>query len=72
MWVMVKSSLPLRALALMGLTKSSDLRPNSSAKPQSIKLSSAPESISAPSYVAVWCITLTVVRVRDTELGTVN
>ena len=35
-WVHLSS--PLSTLALMGLTKSSDLRPRSSAKPQFIKL----------------------------------
>lgn len=47
MCVMMKSSLPFSDLALMGLASGSDLSPSLLAKLQSIKLSSAPESISA-------------------------
>lgn len=45
---MLKSSVPLSALASMGLAKGSELSLNLAAKPQSVRLSSAPESMSAP------------------------
>ena len=50
----------------MGLLTSSDLRPRFTAWSQSIKFSSAPESMTASSSVAVWCVTLTFVKMRKT------
>ena len=64
-WVMVKSSWPLRELALMGVSRVLASRPSLLANPQSRKLSSAPESISASmEMVTVWYFTWTGVSTR--------
>lgn len=71
MCVMVNNSLPFSDLALMGLANSSESSPISFAKPQSIKLLSAPESINASRLVAVWCNRVIFVSVHGTGLSIV-
>lgn len=59
-WVMLKISLPFKALVWIGLAKGSAQSPSLAAKCESIRLLSAPESMSAfRSVETAWCVTLT-------------
>jgi len=71
--VIVNSASPFKALALMGCARVLVFSPNLLANPQSIKLSSAPESIKTSNVMAeVLCFTWMEVKTRAEEAEAVD
>lgn len=71
--VIVNSAFPFKALALMGCERALVFNPSFLAKPQSIKLSSAPESIKMSfSVTVVLCVTLMGVKLHEAEPEVMN